>query len=147
MKRFKLLPHGWQTAGWIVTGMGAGMMLWCAFLDRSEHLFFSHSMWAFGSALWLIGFLIIAFSQEQYEDERIRSIRMNTLGIVAIIYAVMLILYPTIDFALLRFMDSSPQGLATVTILRNVYLKPLVIYVVLFKFFLWKENRSLRHEE
>lgn len=104
-------------------------------------------MWAFGSALWLIGFLIIAFSQEQYEDERIRSIRMNTLGIVAIIYAVMLILYPTIDFALLRFMDSSPQGLATVTILRNVYLKPLVIYVVLFKFFLWKENRSLRHEE
>ena len=39
MKTFKLLPHGWQTAGWIVTGMGAGLMLWGAFMDDGTHDF------------------------------------------------------------------------------------------------------------
>ena len=32
MKTFKLLPHSWQTAGWTIAGMGAGMMLWGFFM-------------------------------------------------------------------------------------------------------------------
>lgn len=145
MKNFKLLPHGWQTAGWIIAGMGTGMMLWSAFLDESADLFFSRSTWVIGSALWTIGFLVSAFSQEAYEDERIRSIRMNTLGVVAIIYGILVILYPVMDFSLIRFVDS--LELAKMTVLRNIFLKPLIIYVVLFKFFLWKENRGLKCEQ
>ena len=146
MKTFKLLPHGWQTAGWIVTGMGVGLMLWGAFLDKSTQFFISSSMWAIGSALWTISFLILAFSQEQYEDERIRSIRMNTLGIVAIIYGIMIILYPIMDFVCLKFTGGSLE-MASITTVRGIFFKPLVIYVVLFKFFLWKENRGLQYEE
>lgn len=149
MKTFKLLPHGWQTAGWTIASIGAGMMLHPILFKGGDDsgYYFVTSMFAFGGAMWLIGFLILAFSQEEYEDERIRSIRMNTLGIVAIIYAIMLILYPTIDFALLRFVGISPDDLGSITIFRNVFFKPLVIYVLLFKFFLWKENRSLKYEE
>lgn len=149
MKTFKLLPHGWQTAGWIVTGMGAGLMFWGAFMDKSTHFFLSSSMWAIGSALWTISFLILAFSQEQYEDERIRSIRMNTLGIVAIIYGAMVFLYPVMDFACLRLTNGiiGTTEMAAITNVRSIFLKPLVIYVLLFKFFLWKENRSLKYEE
>ena len=66
MKTFKLLPHGWQTAGWIVTGMGAGLMLWGAFMDDGTHDFIFRSMWAIGGALWTIIFLILDFSQEHY---------------------------------------------------------------------------------
>lgn len=149
MKKFKLLPHGWQKAGWIVTGMGAGMMLHpILFKDGNDSGYhFVTSMFAFGSAVWLIGFLILAFTQEQYEDERIRSIRMNTLGIVAIIYAITLILYPTIDFTLIRFTDVDPLHMGIIKGVRNIFLRPIVIYVVLFKFFLWKDNRSLKYEE
>lgn len=149
MKTFKLLPHGWQTAGWIVTGMGAGLMLWGAFMDDGTHDFIFSSMWAIGGALWTISFLILAFSQEQYEDERIRSIRMNTLGITAIIYAAMIFLYPVMDFTCLHLTNGiiGPKEMGILTNIRGIFLKPLVIYVLLFKFFLWKENRSLKYEE
>ncbi|MBR2360188.1 MAG: hypothetical protein IKA75_07215 [Bacteroidaceae bacterium] len=146
MKTFKLLPHSWQTVGWIITGMGAGLMLFGASMDKSAELFLVSSLWVIGSALWTIGFLFLAFSQELYEDERIRSIRMNTLGIVAIIYGIMIILYPIMDFVCLQFTGGSLK-LASITAIRGIFFKPLIIYVVLFKFFLWKENRSLQYEE
>ena len=149
MKTFKLLPHAWQTAGWIITGMGTGMMLWSMFMERSSELFIYQSMWAIGSALWTISFLILAFSQEREEDERIRSIRMSTLGIVAIIYGATIILYPTIDFVCLRMTNGfiGAKEVAQMSAIRMIFLKPLVIYVVLFKLFLWRENRSLKYEE
>lgn len=149
MKTFKLLPHGWQTAGWIITGMGTGMMLWSLFMVKSPEVFFTQSIWAIGSVLWTISFLILAFSQEREEDERIRSIRMNTLGIVAIIYAAMIVLYPTMDFVCLHMTNGiiGNYELAHIVAFRQIFFKPLVIYVLLFKFFLWKENRGLKYEE
>lgn len=149
MKTFKLLPNGWQTVGWIIAGMGAGLMLFGASMDKSAELFIVSSMWAIGATLWTIGFLFLAFSQELYEDERIRSIRMNTLGIVAIIYGILIILNPVMDFTCLHLTDGAIGNREYVIIrsLRGIFLKPLIIYVVLFKFFLWKENRGLQYEE
>ena len=145
MKTFKLLPHGWQHAGWIIAGIGAGTMLWSAFLNRNASSFFSSEQWAIGSAIWTIAFLIIAFTQEEYEDERIRSIRMNTLGITAIIYAAMIILNPLANILLSHIF--SPLAYAEISTIKGIFLKPVLIYVLLFKFFLWKENRSLKYEE
>ena len=85
MKTFKLLPHSWQTVGWILTGMGAGLMLWGFFSDTIEESFLIGEQWVIGNILWTIAFIIMAFTQEEYEDERIHSIRMNTLCITAII--------------------------------------------------------------
>ena len=145
MKTFKLLPHGWQHAGWIIAGIGAGTMLWGFFLDTHKESFLVCEQWAIGSAIWTIAFLIIAFTQEEYEDERIRSIRMNTLGITAIIYAAMIILVPLLNVILLHFFD--PIVCAKSISIRAIFLKPVFIYVVLLKFFLWKENRNLKYEE
>ena len=145
MKTFKLLPHSWQTAGWTIAGMGAGMMLWGFFLDTHKESFLVCEQWVIGVILWTIAFLIMAFAQEEYEDERIRSIRMNTLGITAIIYAAMIILVPLLNVILVRFFD--PIVCAKSISIRAIFLKPVLIYVVLLKFFLWKENRSLKYEE
>ena len=145
MKTFKLLPHGWQTAGWTIAGMGAGMMLWGFFLDTHKESFLAGNRWVLGSVILIIAFLIIAFSQEQYEDERIHSIRMNTLGITAIIYAAMIILNPLANILLSHIF--SPLAYAEISTIKGIFLKPVLIYVLLFKFFLWKENRSLKYEE
>ncbi len=145
MKTFKLLPHGWQTAGWIMTGIGAGLMLLGVFLDTNEVSFLAGNRWLLGSVILIIAFLIIAFSQEQYEDERIHSIRMNTLGITAIIYAAMIILNPLANILLSHIF--SPLAYAEISTIKGIFLKPVLIYVLLFKFFLWKENRSLKYEE
>ena len=145
MKTFKLLPHSWQTIGWTIAGMGAGMMLWGFFLDTHKESFLVCEQWVIGVILWTIAFLIMAFAQEEYEDERIRSIRMNTLGITAIIYAAMIILVPLLNVILLHFFD--PIVCAKSISIRAIFLKPVFIYVLLFKFFLWKENRSLKYEE
>ena len=143
MKTFKLLPHGWQKAGWTIAGIGAGMMLWSAFLSGNAP--YSTDQWMIGSVIWTIAFLIIAFTQEEYEDERIRSIRMNTLGITAIIYAALVILNPLANILLSHIF--SPLAYAEISTIKGIFLKPVLIYVLLFKFFLWKENRSLKYEE
>ena len=145
MKTFKLLPHGWQTAGWIMTGIGAGLMLLGVFLDTNEVSFLADNRWLLGSVILIIAFLIIAFSQEQYEDERIHSIRMNTLGITAIIYAAMIILNPLANILLSHIF--SLHAYAEISAVKGIFLKPVLTYVLLFKFFLWKENRSLKYEE
>ncbi|MBQ4520144.1 MAG: hypothetical protein II999_06000 [Bacteroidaceae bacterium] len=145
MKTFKLLPHGWQTAGWTIAGMGAGMMLWGFFLDTHKESFLVCEQWVIGVILWTIAFLIMAFAQEEYEDERIRSIRMNTLGITAIIYAALVILNPLANILLSHIF--SPLAYAEISTIKGIFLKPVLIYVLLFKFFLWKENRSLKYEE
>ena len=145
MKTFKLLPHSWQTVGWILTGMGAGLMLWGFFSDTIEESFLIGEQWVIGNILWTIAFIIMAFTQEEYEDERIHSIRMNTLCIAAIIYVVMIKLNPVIHIIANNCLGT--LAFAEFTSIKGVILKPVLIYVVLFKFFLWKENRSLQYEE
>ena len=136
MKTFKLLPHNWQTVGWTIAGMGAGMMLWGFFLDTHKESFLVCEQWVIGVILWTIAFLIM---------ERIRSIRMNTLGITAIIYAALVILNPLANILLSHIF--SPLDYAEISTIKGIFLKPVLIYVLLFKFFLWKENRSLKYEE
>ncbi len=146
MKKFKLLPHAWQSAGWGVVGGGIALLLYSLFPETDSAVFFASTPWTFGCALKTIGFLIIAFSREAFEDERVESIRYNTLGIIAVVYAVMLLGYPAMDVILVYFALLEPMGVAEFSAVRGV-VGILPLYVILFKINVWVQNRSLSYEE
>ena len=144
MERIKLLPRAWQSVGWGIVGGGIALLLYSLFCETDSDIYFASTPWAFGAALSTIGFLLIAFSSEEFEDERINSIRFKTLGVMAVVYAVMLILYPTMDLLLAR--ELSPMGLASMRSVRSLF-GVLPLYVVIFKITVWIKNRDLSNEE
>lgn len=144
MERIKLLPHAWQSVGWGVVGGGIALLLYSLLCETDSGIYFVSTPWAFGVALSTIGFLLIAFSSEDFEDERINSIRLNTLGVMAVVYAVMLVLYPTVDFLLSAHL--SPMELGEIRAVRGL-LGILPLYVIVFKITVWVKNRDLSDEE
>lgn len=144
MKSFKLLPHSWQSVGWGVVGAGIALLLYALLAETDSAVFFASTPWAFGCALKTIGFLVVAFSQEEFEDERMSCIRFNTLGLIAVIYTVMLLLYPIMDCLLVRYL--SPMDVAEFGAVRGM-VGVLPLYVMILKFTIIVKNRELRYEE
>ena len=89
MENLKLLPHAWQSVGWGIIGGGIALLLYSLL---GEEIYFVSTPWNIGNTLAIIGFLVIAFSREAFEDERINCIRFNTLGVTAIIKLLCLLL-------------------------------------------------------
>lgn len=93
MKRVGLmLPHKCQTIGWIIITVPCillgVLLLLQLFTSESEFtLLVERYCWILISSLYLcipIGGAILCFSKEKEEDEMIRSIRLKTIGIMAI---------------------------------------------------------------
>ena len=141
MENLKLLPHAWQSVGWGIIGGGIALLLYSLL---GEEIYFVSTPWNIGNTLAIIGFLVIAFSRETFEDERINCIRFNTLGVTAIIYAVMLVAYPIMDAVILYF--NSPKTLGEIVAVRNLF-GVLPLYVIIFKLTVWIKNRDLSYEE
>lgn len=146
MKNFKLLPHWCQNVGWGFVGGGVTLLLYSLFMEVDSDAFFASTQWAFGCALKTIGFLMVAFSCESFEDERINSIRLNTLGLIAVVYAVMLITYPIMDFLLVFFSLASPMLVGEIVAVRGI-VGVLPLYVIIFKLTIWFKNKDLCYEE
>lgn len=146
MEKLRLLPHSWQYVGWWLVGGGIALLLYSLFAETDSAVFFASTPWTFGCALKTVGFLVIAFSREKFEDERINVIRFNTLGLIAVVYAVMLVAYPVLDVLLIYFSAVTPMEIGGLSAVRGV-VGILPLYVILFKINVWVQNRSLRYEE
>lgn len=146
MEKLRLLPHSWQYVGWWLVGGGIALLLYSLFAETDSAVFFASTSWAFGCALKTVGFLVIAFSREKFEDERINAIRFNTLGIIAVVYAVMLVACPVLDVLLIYFSAVTPMEIGGLSAVRGV-VGILPLYVILFKINVWVQNRSLSYEE
>lgn len=144
MEKIKLLPRAWQSVGWGIVGGGIALLLYSLFCETDSDIYFASTPWAFGAALSTIGFLLIAFSSEDFEDERINSIRLNTLGVMAVVYAVMLVVFPVLDMFLAHFL--SPMELGEIRAVRGLF-GILPLYVIVFKITVWVKNRDLSDEE
>ena len=146
MKNLKLLPHWWQNVGWGFVGGGVALLLYSLLMETDSDVFFASTPWAFGCALKTIGFLVVAFSCESFEDERINSIRFNTLGLMAVVYAVMLVSYPVIDFLLVFLGNVTPLSVSEIGAVRGL-IGILPLYVIIFKLTIWFKNKDLCYEE
>ena len=120
MEKLRLLPHSWQYVGWWLVGGGLVLLLYSLFAETDSAVFFASTPWTFGCALKTVGFLVVPFSREKFEDERINVIRFNTLGLIAVVYAVMLVAYPVLDVLLIYFSAVTPMEIGGLSAVRGV---------------------------
>lgn len=155
MKRLILLPHAFRRIGVIIFAIGAAVGLlmtpdgyngWPSFLlpdDTGSPLFatlVSDSMARLLNNIAIIGLCVgsifIACSRERVEDEMTGAVRLNALLVAlyinsAVTVTAALVLY---DFAFLYFM------------IWNIITTPL-LFMVIFRWRMWRINRSAYHEE
>ena len=123
MKTTLLLPNGFKKIGWAI--FVPAFLLGCSICFFGENF----DRWLFRETVMnniaiigtVVGALFIGFSREKIEDEMIQHIRLNAL------MAAMWINYLTVMAC----------GMAT----------PLVIFLLVYHFNLYRLNRNLHHEK
>ena len=136
MKTYKLLPYKWQFLGWSFAFIG--------FIIFLLTLLKGYDIYQIGFCIFEVGFLILAFTREKDEDERIQAIRFYSLSITAIIYVAVWILKPVFLTWIVRFF-SFEQCTIIFQIMALINMIPL--YVLIFKSTLYIQNKQLNYDK
>lgn len=136
MKTYKLLPYKWQFLGWSFAFIG--------FIIFLLTLLKGYDIYQIGFCIFEVGFLILAFTREKDEDERIQAIRFYSLSITAIIYVAVWILKPVFQTWIMRFF-SFEQCTIIFQIMALINMIPL--YVLIFKSTLYIQNKQLNYDK
>ena len=136
MKNFKLLPYRIQFIGWALAFIGLIIFLLT--------LLKGYDIYQIGFCIFELGFLVLAFTREKDEDERVQAIRLKSLAITAIIYVVTWILKPVFQTWIVRFF-SLEQCAMIFNIMALINMIPL--YVLIFKSALYIQNKQLSYDK
>ncbi len=136
MKTYKLLSHKWQLLGWSFTSVGLLLVL-LTFLQ-------GYDLYQIGLCIFELGFILLAFTEEKDEDERVKSIRLKCIAITAIIYVAMWLLRPLLLTIVVRFFPFE-----TYRILSNAMalLNMIPMYVLIFKGTIYIQNKQLSYDK
>ena len=136
MKNFKLLPYRIQFIGWTLAFIGLIIFLLT--------LLKGYDLYQIGFCIFEVGFLVLAFTREKDEDERVQAIRLKSLAITAIIYVAVWILKPVFQTWIVRFF-SLEQCAMIFNIMALINMIPL--YVLMFKSTLYIQNKQLNYDK
>ncbi len=89
--------------------------------------------------------VILCFSREKIEDERIAELRMKSLATTAIIYVILLIIGPLKGIILGRLF--SHRIISNLHLLFGHGWWMLFIYLLIFKISYWVQNRRYSNEK
>lgn len=136
MKTYKLLSHKWQLLGWSSASVGLLLVL-LTFLQ-------GYDLYQIGLCIFELGFILLAFTEEKDEDERVKSIRLKCIAITAIIYVAMWLLRPLLLTIVVRFFPFE-----TYRILSNAMalLNMIPMYVLIFKGTIYIQNKQLSYDK
>ena len=138
MKTTLLLPNGFKKIGWAI--FVPAFLLGCSICFFGENF----DRWLFRETVMnniaiigtVVGALFIGFSREKIEDEMIQHIRLNAL--MAAMW---------INYLLLIVVSLSIYNINYLTVMAGGMATPLVIFLLVYHFNLYKLNRNLHHEE
>ena len=92
--------------------------------------------------------VLLAFSREHLEDERIIHIRQQALARTVILYLIVLALNMAANLFLVRMVSN--DSLTQVMVLKRAFLCVpafILYYLLIFKLSLWSENKKLSRDE
>ena len=158
MKIIKMLPHSWKIVGWVLLALCVLLFVFC-FRAIVHDLFLINSAYGYDSfgAGWAsslvviffsIGVVLLAFSREHLEDERIIHIRQQALARTVILYLIVLALNLIANLFLVRMVSN--DSLTQVMVLKRAFLCVpafILYYLLIFKLSLWSENKKLSRDE
>ena len=145
-----LLPHSFQRIGW-------ALLIACPILYGIELLLFNglklipQSYSQFGTlAVYLAAAsaaLFVGLSEEKQEDEFIQSLRLRSIAQTAFVCFVLMILSAIIVDTLVAFRVQSRDVFFSIYQLFNSIIFAFFVYIVIFRFRLFKYNKEASHEE
>lgn len=158
MKTIKMLPHSWKIVGRVLLALCFLLFVFC-FRAVVHDMFLVNSAQGYDSfgAGWAsslvviffsIGVVLLAFSQEYREDERIIHIRQQALARTVILYLFVLALNLVANLVLGRML--SMDSLVQVMLIKRTFLCVpafILYYQLIFKLSLWSENKKLSRDE
>lgn len=138
MKTTLLLPNGFKKIGWAI--FVPAFLLGCSICFFGENF----DRWLFRETVMnniaiigtVVGALFIGFSREKIEDEMIQHIRLNAL--MAAMW---------INYLLLIVVSLSIYNINYLTVMACGMGTPLVIFLLVYHFNLYRLNRNLHHEK
>ena len=136
MRTFKLLPYKWQFLGWSFSFIG--------FITILLTLLKGYNSYQIGYCIFEVGFLLLAFTREKDEDERVQSIRFKSMITTAITYIVLFILKPIFQTFIVRFF---PFEIGTIILNIIVLFNMIPLYVLIFKSTLYFQNKQLSYDK
>lgn len=147
MRKQHLLPHAWQWVGLmaLVAGIVLSILFFVPFVIQGyTRKVDSIGTIAFGGLLPLSA-IILCFTRERIEDERIVELRNKSISITAIIFVVLLFLGPVVNAIIAR--TAGFEFLVKYNhILGNEWWM-LFVYLLIFKISYWVQNKRYSHEE
>ena len=153
MKKQHLLPHAWQWVGLgdLVAGLVLGIVIYVPDVIRGEFGMSGRMerMEVLGTLsyhlLLPLSAIILCFSRERIEDERIAELRMKSLATTAIIFVILLIIGPVVSFFMVRLCSPTIMGKYHLLLGQSWWM--LFVYLLIFKISYWVQNKRYSHEE
>lgn len=153
MKKQHLLPHAWQWVGLValVAGLVLGIVIYVPLVIQGAYGISGRmrGIEIVGELSYLLllplSAIILCFSRENIEDERIAELRMKSLATTAIIFVVLLIIRPVEGFFIVRL--CSPTFIGKYQLLLGHSWLMLFVYLLIFKISYWVQNKRYSHEE
>jgi hypothetical protein len=149
-RKHYLLPHSFQRIGW-------ALLIACPILFGIILLLFNglrlipQSYSQFGTlALYLtaaFAALFVGLSEEKQEDEFIQSIRLRSIAQTAYICFVLMILSAILVDTLVAFRVQNRSAFFSFYQLFNSIIFAFFVYIVIFRYRLFKYRKEASHEE
>lgn len=136
MRTFKLLPYKWQFLGWSFSFIG--------FIIILLTLLQGYDLYQTGYCIFEAGFLLLAFTKEKEEDERVQSIRFKSLVATAITYIALYLLRPVLNAVIARFI---PFEIYTIIWNIIILINMVPLYILIFKSTLYFQNKQLSYDK
>ena len=151
MKTRFLFPHKYRCIGWIIALPAFVLMIFVLhdgfvfkFLDYSNaatnldsNFLFNIQVHNFtieaGSLLLIVGLLLVAFSRERLEDERITKLRLESL-LWAVYVNSALLIFSIIFFYNGLFLNVMAYNICT----------PLILFIIRFNMVMYNERKNLK---
>ena len=145
-----LLPHSFQRIGW-------ALLIACPILFGLELLLFNglklipQSYSQFGTLVLYLtaafAALFVGLSEEKQEDEFIQSLRLRSIAQTAYICFVLMILSAILVDTLVAFRVQNRSAFFSFYQLFNSIIFAFFVYIVIFRFRLFKYRKEASHEE
>ena len=145
-----LLPHSFQRIGW-------ALLIACPILFGLELLLFNglklipQSYSQFGTLVLYLtaafAALFVGLSEEKQEDEFIQSLRLRSIAQTAYICFVLMILSAILVDTLVAFRVQNRSAFFSFYQLFNSIIFAFFVYIVIFRYRLYKYRKEASHEE
>ncbi len=153
MRKQHLLPHAWQWVGLValVAGLVLGIIFFVPSVIRGEYgmsgrMGGTEILGVLSYYLLLpLSAIILCFSRENIEDERISELRMKSLTTTAVIFVILLIIAPIKSFFIGRL--CSPTFMWKYNLLFGQSWWMLFVYLLIFKISYWVQNKRYSDEK